>query len=447
MTKNTNPNDIGTIDVTEFFHNDYVNYSSYDNLRKIGSLVDGQKNAARKVLYTVIEKNIRAKIKVSQLGSKVAEFAEYLHGNMDGVIVNLAQDFIGTNNIPLLTKSGNFGTRFSPDASASRYIFTLGSDELFKLFNKEDIPILEKQYFEGMQIEPKFYVPSLPILLINGSEGVSSGFAQKILPRDPIKIKQYLTAILSGKTSRYKFEPFYNGFKGTIEQGENSSQWLIKGVVEKIGATKVRISEVPIGYSLRTYLKVLDDLEDKKVINSYRDKAEDDNFLFEVSINAKILSEMTNEDLLDKLKLIKKVSENYTVLDENNKIVEYNSVQEIIDHYVKVKLHYLELRKANTLKSIAEAIAYDESKYNFIDLVTSEKLKINKRTKDDIVKDLEKFSNIITKDDSYDYLLGMPIYSLTKERMEKLQMQIKEGKQKMKDLNAKSVQTLWMEEI
>ena len=178
--------------ITEFFNTDYVNYSSYDNLRKIASLLDGQKNAARKILYTILAKNIKEKIKVSQLGSKVAEFAEYLHGNMDNVIVNLAQDYTGTNNLPLLQKKGNFGTRFAQEASASRYIFTYGSDNLFKLFNKDDIEILTKQYFEGQEIEPMFYVPNLPILVINGSEDVSSGFAQKILPRSVNDVKRNL---------------------------------------------------------------------------------------------------------------------------------------------------------------------------------------------------------------------------------------------------------------
>ncbi len=173
--------------ISTFFENDYVDQASYDNLRKIASLVDGQKNSSRKIIYTILEKNIKDEIKVSQLGSKVAEFAEYLHGNLDGVIVNLAQNFPGTNNIPLLTREGNFGTRFAQEASASRYIYTYGSKEFFQLFNKNDNAILVKQYFEGEQIEPMFYLPTLPLLLINGSEGVSSGFAQKILSRDPTK--------------------------------------------------------------------------------------------------------------------------------------------------------------------------------------------------------------------------------------------------------------------
>ena len=181
--------EMSKIKITDFFQNDYVDQASYDNLRKVASLVDGQKNAARKILYTILEKNIKDEIKVSQLGSKVAEFAEYLHGSMDGVTINLAQNFPGTNNIPLLAREGNFGTRFSQSASAPRYIFTHGTKEFFELFKKEDNQVLIKQYFEGQQIEPMFYVPNLPILLINGSEGVSSGFAQKILPRNPKKNK------------------------------------------------------------------------------------------------------------------------------------------------------------------------------------------------------------------------------------------------------------------
>ena len=223
--------------ITEFFKSDYVDQASYDNLRKIASLVDGQKNAARKIIYTILQKNIKEKIKVSQLGSKVAEFAEYLHGNMDGVIVNLAQDFVGSNNLSLLQKKGNFGTRFAQESSASRYIFTYGSENLFNLFRKEDNNILVRQFFEGQEIEPVFYVPNLPVLLINGSEGVSSGFAQKILPRDPKLIKDYIISSFNND-SLPLLPPFYKGFKGSVEQGENPAQWLIKGTFDKISNSK-----------------------------------------------------------------------------------------------------------------------------------------------------------------------------------------------------------------
>ena len=433
--------------ISEFFNKDYVDQASYDNLRKIASLVDGQKNASRKILYTVLEKNIKEKIKVSQLGSKVAEFAEYLHGSMDGVIVNLGQDFPGTNNMPLLQKKGNFGTRFSQEASASRYIYTYGTSQFFEMFRKEDTAILKHQFFEGQQIEPMFYVPTLPILLVNGSEGVSSGFAQKILPRNPDDVKKYITSKLNGKAPKVKLVPYYNGFKGTIEAGENSSQWLIKGVLKITGINKVEITEVPIGYDLKSYIDVLDDLEDKKVIQGYRDKSEDDNFSFEVTVPSKDLKAWPLDELMNRLKLIKKVSENYTVIDENNKIVVYESAEEIIDHYIRVKLVSLSARKEHMKGRLEEEIRYDYSKYLFIKMIVDNTLIVSKRKKADIVKDLDKVKEILSKDDSYDYLLNMNIMSLTEERMTKLEADIKQKKSELDQLIKKSIEQLWTEEL
>lgn len=433
--------------ISEFFNNDYVNQASYDNLRKIASLVDGQKNASRKVLYTILEKNIKEKIKVSQLGSKVAEFAEYLHGNLDGVIVNLGQDFPGTNNIPLLQKKGNFGTRFNQEASASRYIYTYGTSQFFELFKKDDTPILHQQYFEGQQIEPMFYVPTLPILLINGSEGVSSGFAQKILPRNPIDIRKYIIAKLSNKESNIKFVPYYEGFKGIIEQGENNSQWLIKGIIERKGINKVLISEVPIGYDLKSYLDILDDLEDRKIIQGYVDKSDDDNFKFEVTVPSKSLKDWDDEELLNKLKLTKKISENYTVIDENNKIKVFNSAKEILDKYIEVKMNFLNLRKDHLIHHLTEDIRYDYSKYLFIKMIIENDLIIAKRKKSDIIIDLEKVENILPKDNNYDYLLNMNILSLTEERTAKLENDIKLKKSELDMLIKKSIEQLWIEEI
>lgn len=433
--------------ISTFFNNDYVDQASYDNLRKIASLVDGQKNASRKILYTVLEKNVKEKIKVSQLGSKVAEFAEYLHGNLDGVIVNLGQDFPGTNNIPLLQKKGNFGTRFSQEASASRYIYTYGTDQFFKLFRKDDVPVLKHQFFEGQQIEPMFYVPTLPILLINGSEGVSSGFAQKILPRNPNDVKTYIKGALVGKQSKNPLIPYYAGFKGTIKAGENSSQWLIMGKLERKGINKVEITEVPVGYDLKSYLAVLNDLEERKVIQSYRDKSEDDNFLFEVTIPSKSLLEWGDEELMTKLKLIKKVTENYTVIDENNKITVFDSAREILDKYIAVKKHYLGERKTHLINKITEEIRVEYSRYLFIKLITEDKLVISKRKKAEIVADLEKVQHIIQKDGSYDYLLNTNIMSLTEERMTKLEADIKAKKIDLDRLSKKSIEQLWAEEL
>ncbi len=437
-----------TKNTTEFFQNDYVDYASYDNIRKIPSLIDGQKNAARKILWYSLQKNLKNEIKVSQLDSKVAEDTEYLHGSMAGVIVNLGQNYIGTNNMNLMMPEGNFGTRLVPDASAARYIYTYGSPEMFKSFNKQDDTILEHQYFEGHKIEPKFMLPKLPILLINGAEGISSGYASKILPRDPKAIEKYIKYYLEDPSRPYKpfkNKPFYRGFKGTITQGDQSNKWIISGTFVR-KANKVTITELPIGYSLKSYLKVLDKLEDDKKIIGYVDGS-NKTFKFIIQFNRKYLDAMTDEKLQELLKLNKRVSENYTVMNQFNRVEVFQSVANIMDEYKKVKKKYLTKRKADLVLSITQEIKILVSKYMFIQGINNNTLIITKRPTEDIIKDLHQMAKIIKVDDSYQYLLSMSIQSLTEERMQKLLAQIKEKKAELDYTKIATIEDMWMKDL
>lgn len=437
-----------TKDTTDFFNTEYVNYASYDNIRKIPSLVDGQKNAARKILWYALKKNLKNEVKVSQLDSKVAEETEYLHGSMAGVIVNLAQDYPGTNNINLMMPEGNFGTRLVPDASAPRYIYSYGSEALFGQLNTSDNDILEHQEFEGHQIEPKFLLPKLPMLLVNGAKGISSGYATKILPRNPSDIKKYLKYNLEGKnkTSRpFKNKPFYRGFEGTIEQGDNPSQWIIGGTFAR-KANKVHIQELPIGYNLNSYKKVLDRLEDDKKIITYQDLS-NKKFEFVVQFNRKYLDGLTDTQLMRLLKLETKVSENYTVMDSNNRVKVASSVDDIFQEYIQVKLEYMTKRKANTISVLSQDIRELISKYLFIKAVTEETLIINKRATKDVETDLETMDKIIKVNDSYDYLLNMSIRSLTKERMEALMKQIQDKKADLDIVKTQTIEQMWLKDL
>lgn len=436
--------------VSEFMNKELVDYASYSTVRMLGSAIDGQKNAARKILKTVLDKNINSEIKVSQFGSKISEYTEYLHGSIDGVVVTMAKNYPGTNNIPLLDREGNFGSRFIPDASAPRYIYTNGSKELFKLFNKDDTEILDKQYFEGNEIEPKFYLPVLPILLINGSDGIASGFKQVILPRNPKKIKQYILDHLNNNLrpkSSNSLEPYFEGFTGTVELGKTDRQWLIKGAIKRISITKIEITEIPVGIALKDYLSILDDLEDNKVILGYKDKSENNIFNFEVSFLSSTLKSMTDDELLNTLGLVKTVSEIYTAINADMRVQVFDSAKEIIDYYIGVKMKYLQKRKDHLLQKMDSDIRFDTSKYLFIKNIVEDKLIINKRKKDDIVKDLAKIENIITRDDSYDYLLNMSIQSLTEERMKRLLQDIKETKTKLDVISNTSLEKMWQDEL
>ena len=370
---------------------------------------------------------------------------EYLHGDISGSIVSMAKNFAGTNNIPLLTREGNFGTRFKPEASANRYIFTAKENIFEKIFNKVDNNILIHQEFEGTKIEPRFYVPALPMILINGSEGIATGFAQKILPRNPETILEWLKSYENSDTVP-DLVPYFNGFDGIIEKGDSENQWLIKGTFERTSGTRIIITELPIGYNLTSYTKVLDDLEDKKIIRSYTDLSENDTFKFEVVMESKILKS-DDETILNKLKLIKKVTENFTVMNENNRVVIYTSPEEVIKHYIRVKEEYLQKRKDYLIKSITDELHTLASKCLFIKNVNEEQILVNKKKKADIIAQLEPFDKIIEVDGSYDYLLRMPIYSITEGKMQEFLDQIEIKRKEIVKIRDESIQETWFAEL
>lgn len=443
------------IKIDEFLNSDVCDYASYDNLRKIGSCIDGLKNASRKVIFTVLEKNIKEKTKVLQLANKAAEYSEYLHGDLSGVVTGLGANYTGSNNLPLMTANGNFGSRLLPAASAPRYIFTYGTDALFKMFKKDDLKIIKNQEFEGQRIEPVFYLPTLPMLVINGSIGVSSGFKQTILSRNPENIIEYIKGKITGKNFQAKtisklFMPWYNGFNGTFEESPDApNKYICKGKISRVASNKVMILDVPIGYDYKSYIKVLDKLLDTKVIIGYRDLCDTkkDIFKFEIKMTIADLKKFTDDELLDKFKLVSTVTEILTCIDENNKIKIFGSAREIVDHFIDVKMKFLQVRKDYILKTIAEDIRINSSKYAFIQAIIDGTLKINNRKKDLIIKDLEKMPKISKKNDSYDYLLNIQVYYFTKEKLQELFNAI-ENLVKKQELTMKTtLENMYLEDI
>lgn len=429
------------IKIQDLLNKQLVNYASYDNIRKIGSAIDGLKNASRKVIFTVLEKKIKEKTKVLQLSNKCAEYADYLHGSLDGVVVTLAQDFAGTNNIPLLQKFGNFGTRCIQEASAPRYIFAKGSDELFDLF--KDSEILEQQYFEGSRIEPKFYTPTLPMLLVNGSEGVSSGFAQKILPRNPENLKKYILEKLSGKEpSEELLNPYAKNFKGNFRKDvEVPNKWYIEGVVEHVKNNEYLITEIPFTYDLKTYTNVLDDLVESKTIIRYSSESDGENILrFRVT-----LPKGVNDSLITRLKLYKIVNENYTAIDENLKVREFKSAKEIIDYYIDIKLKFLQKRKTYIIEKLNKDFKILENKLRFLKMYISKELSITDKSKSELEIELEKLN--FDKFDGYSYLIGMPMYSLTTDKIKELETSIEKLKKEIETVTKTSIEQMWRKDL
>ena len=417
---NTTP----VLNLEDFFSNEYIDFSVYDNVRKLGNYIDGQKNAMRKILHTVLQQNIDKFVKVSNLGPKVQDFAQYLHGSLEGTVVNMTANYVGSgNNLPLLEGDGNFGSAFIPDAAATRYIFARMNPVLKKLFVKEDFVNLFHQNFEGAKIEPRFYVPTLPIIAINGSEGVSIGFAQKILPRDPKEIKKWVEQRAKGKKITADLTPHWSGMKCTVTQGDSATQWVITGAFTRTTKHRLLVTALPIGYTLSQYLSVLDKLVDDKVIKDYNDLSDNDVFQFEVLVDSAFGSK-PDAWILDKLKLVKKVAENFTCIDENNKIVIFESLTKLLEAWYTKRIEFNQLRKNYILQKLQDDMDYTISRSTFIKGVIENKIELKNVAESLIVEQAEAYSSVLVG--KVDKFLGLPMRSLTSEEIAKLEAKVKE---------------------
>ena len=429
----------------DFFKEEYIDFSVYDNVRKLASYIDGQKNASRKIVHTVLQQNIDKFVKVSNLGPKVQDYAQYLHGSLEGTIVNMTADYVGSgNNVPLLEGDGNFGSAFINEAAATRYIFARMNPILKQLFVKDDFVNLEHQDFEGAKIEPRYYVPTLPMLAINGSDGVSIGYAQKILPRDPAQIVKWVQQRAEGAKITARLTPYWKGMKCTVVKGENEGQWEVHGSFTRKTKHRITIDALPVGYTLKQYQAVLDKLVDDKVIKDYEDFSDNDEFEFEIQVD-RAFGERTDEWIMTKLKLIKKFTENYTCIDENNKIVIFNSMKKLLEAWYTKRIEYNDLRKQHLLASMQEEMDYTNARARFIQGVVEEAIELRNAKEADVVKQAEAYDAILVG--HVGKFLGLPMRSLTTEEIAKLRAKAKELKQQIAEYSKKTFETILLEDI
>lgn len=438
--------------IESFFGAEYSQQAQNANYSKIASYVDGLKPTSRKAVHVMNMDNIKTWVKVENFSSLVSIKTEYLGGanNIGGVVVNSARNYIGSNNLTYFDKKGDFGARLNKAASAHRYIFTRKSPLFNSLFQKDDYNVLLPQVFEGTDIEPRYYMPILPLLVINGNEGLGNGHSQKILPRSVKNVKKYIINHLNNKPNPKKLMfPDYNGFTGKVEQGEDNSKWTFTGTIEKMTANRYKITELPLNYTMISYTKVLEKLLIDKKIRSYKDLSDTqtDEFEFIVQFEPKVFKTLTNEKVIDLLKLVKKEGENYTSIDENNSVQRFESIQEIMDAYIKIRLEFYDKRKAYQIEKMTMHLKEQGSRYMFIYRIIEGQLIVNNKTKKEIVKQIEDFNDFVIVNGNYDYLLNMPIYSLSKERLDKLKETILGLKKDLADYKTMEINDMWIDEI
>jgi DNA gyrase/topoisomerase IV subunit A len=363
------------------------------------------------------------------------------NSSLNSAVINLAQKF--KNNVPLLEEDGQFGSLRSPQAGAPRYIGTKLSLN-FRLIYK-DFELLEYKEEEGEKIEPTYFLPIVPTVLVNGGSGIAVGFASNILNRDLKELISVCVKYLKdGKIS--KISPFLQGFTGEyIQDVDNPKKWHIRGKFEKVNTTTVKITELPPSMTYEKYEEVLDKLVDNKDIVSYDDNCKD-NIDYTIKFTRSELESHDTEKLYKLLKLEENETENFNTLDENGKLKIFESVEEIIKYFVDFRLTYYQKRKDYQISKLQSELKLLGNRGKFIKCVLDGKIEINNKAKDDIIVQIEE--NSIEKiDDSYDYLLRMPIYSLTKEMFEKLKSEFTSKKEEIEKLKSIDPKGLYLADL
>lgn len=418
---------------TEFFNGDYKTFALYDNIINLPDFHDGFKVSQRKVIFSAIKKN--CKIKVDQLKSYTAEQTNYKHGEdaLNGVITNLARNYPGYNNYNYLYPYGQFGNTLIPVPSAGRYIYTEINSIFSKIFKEDDIDIVQYQFEEGDQIEPKFYIPLIPALLINPSSGIGNGFSFNIIPRSLIDVIKYITNKLKELPTN-KIRCKYRGFTGKIEEIIDGKVTLHP--VYTVNRSRIHITDLPSKYTLEKINAKLDVAYDKKMIKDYTNNSKGNSF----NIIIKLFPDTDGDKLMEKLKLHQIETDNLTMW-RNNEIVNYETIYEYVDEFIDTRLALYTDRLAHQIKATINKLNREKELLRFLTYVIENVATFIKLDDKQIDKLLDELSI------SDKTIINMPLNRITKSKIEALNKSIVSLEAKIIELQNTNINDLYLAEL
>jgi DNA topoisomerase-2 len=496
----------------EFIDRGLIHFSIYDNERSIPNLMDGLKISLRKILFAAFKKGgLKTEIKVAQFSGYVSEHSAYHHGeaSLNAAIVGMAQNFVGSNNINLLEPNGQYGTRLKggSDSASERYIFTQLNRLTRLIFRQEDDPVLSYINDDGQMVEPVFYAPAIPMVLVNGSKGIGTGFSTDIMPHNPLQIIAYIRAMLAATpaTDRPVIEPYFKGFKGTVKNiavpapapAANAAssatsatsatsgaattvaaKYLIKGTYEIIADRKVRITELPVGTWTDDYKEFLEKLMDAPavsdkdkdkgkgkfdtpVLKEYSDMSTDTVVDITVTfhpsyphtpkdLQAVIVDSEVGTNKLEKLLglFTTQSTTNMNLFDAHEKLRKYATIYDIIEDYYAERLSLYTKRKAAMLAQLANELRVLTNRARYIQEVLDDKLELRRQTKDAIFAKMTQHGyEHIDGDTEFKYLLKMPMDSVSDENVRQLLSERDTKRTQHQGLHDTTIQALWTTDL
>jgi DNA topoisomerase-2 len=457
-----------TVSYKEFIDREFIHFSKYDCDRSIPNLMDGLKISLRKIVFAAFKKNLISEIKVAQFSGYVSEHSCYHHGeaSLNQAIKGLAQNFVGSNNINLLVPSGQFGTRLKggDDSASERYIFTYLNKLTRCMFHSLDDPILQYQMDDGTSVEPRFFAPIIPFILVNGSKGIGTGFSTDIMAYNPLEIIDYLKQKLQGNSvAGVEFTPYYEGFTGTIDKvGDN--KFLIKGKYETTCSDTIRVVELPVGYWTDDFKEHLEALLDpgvdkagKKIqslVKEYADMSKDTNVDFTIVFAKGKLAELelatADHGCNGVHKLLKLCTTNTTnnmhLFDANDKLKKYASVADIIDDYFVVRLSLYQTRKDYMIAAIQRELLLLDNKAKYVQELLDGTIDLRKKTKD-IVHELLVQKGYAMIESDYKYLTRLPMDSVTEENVNHLSKDLANKQRELGQIQTTTIHQMWSADL
>lgn len=425
----------------DFIDKSLILYSYADNVRSIPSVVDGFKPSQRKILFACFKKPLGttelSKVKVAQLAGYISEQSAYHHGeaSLNQTIISMTFNFTGTNNLNLLTGSGQMGTRLlgGDDSASPRYVYTYMNSLTKNIFIPEDNNILEYIEEDNSIVEPKWYIPIIPMILVNGARGIGTGWSTVVPNYNPKDIISILLSKLDPKnTNVTTISPYYSKFTGRIEV--LSTKIVTYGIITKI-KNGYHITELPIGTWTSTYV---DWLKSKDIVPINRSGVDTVDISFQHD---------NVEDPYSYFNLTTSIpTTNMVCFDAKGYIKKYNTIYEIIDEFYTTRIECYKKRKIYLLQELNKKHLRLSNKVRFILEVIKKTIKINNVPKDTIISKLEdmKFDKL---EGTYDYLLNIQVYQFTKENVEKIKTELDELEREIEGLKEKTERTMYKEEL
>jgi len=477
------------VEYDTFINKEFIHFSNRDLERSINHLCDGLKESTRKILYACIKRKLyNSEIKVAQLAGNVSEVTAYHHGenSLQQAIIGLAQIYVGTNNINLLVPNGQFGSRIQGgnDSSSPRYIYTLLSGLTKLIFRDDDSCVLNYLNEDGLVIEPEYYIPIIPMILVNGGVGIGTGFSTNVpqfnpedvinscmkicnkIKEEKIKIKKKEDIVeiynLIEDINNEELTPYYLGFNGSIYKNDKG-MYESKGIYEWINDSTVVISELPIGIWTEDYKEFLETIITSNQYNlkSFESHYTAKNVKFILNFAAGSRATLDSKfETSFKLISTKNLSiNNMHLYSDKGAIKKYNDTSSIIKEWSKVRIEKYYERKEYQVKKLEKDYSQLSAKIRFIIDVIEGKIKImnvklNKLAERLVELNYPKIYNNEEKDNNdddlikgYNYLIKMPISQLTLDRKIILEKEVEDLKNKLDKLKSTNIEIIWLNEL